>query len=138
MTPSSSEPRALGRTDTVVKPGEHCETLIVDGGELKFYFKLHTPRSPNPELPDPPYIFIDYIVAEPRGERLLQRYAGEVIARIREKIRSARPIIFQPANGEVGNDEAQARLEAYYLKCGFCYLPSSGSKWWMTWPAPTA
>lgn len=119
-----------------MKADEHVETLNVEGGELKFYFKLHTPPGANAELPDPPYIFIDYITAAPRGNRLLECYSGEVIARIRERTKSDRPIIFQPANGEIGNEAEQARLERYYLLCGFRYLPTSESKWWMTWPTP--
>ena len=112
---------------------DHIDTIITDSGTLTFHFKLHTPQFPNEELPDPPYIFIDWMQAEPRGKRLLQQYADEVIACIRAKLDSNRTIIFQPANGEMGNDVVQKRLEAYYRSCGFDYLPSSASKFWMTW-----
>jgi hypothetical protein len=113
---------------------EHVDTLVTDQGKLTFHFKLHTPQWENESLPEPPYIFINYIAAEPRGARILQRHAGEMIARIRAKLKSDRTIIFQPANGNSEDDAAQKKLETYYQSCGFDYLPSSRSNWWMTWP----
>lgn len=115
----------------------HTETLSTPMGELTFWFKLHTPSPPAPELPYPPYIFLDHIAANPRGLRLLRRYAPEMIRRIRSTLRSERTIILQPASGKPGDLQAQQKLEAYYRSCGFDYLPTSKTKFWMTWPKTT-
>lgn len=114
---------------------DYEDTLVKNEGALKFHFTLLTLAYPNDELPDPPYILIRYIEAEPKGKRLLQQYAPEMIALIKARLGSNRTVVFEPANGEIGNDKEQHRLESYYRSCGFDYLPSSTSKWWMTWPA---
>ncbi|HRJ47040.1 MAG TPA: hypothetical protein PKY38_06740 [Opitutaceae bacterium] len=113
---------------------KHEDTLITDEGMLTFHFKLHTPRTQSEELPNPPYIFIDWIAAEPPRRGLLKKYASKMIARIREKLGSDREIIFQPANGDTEDDPAQEKLKTYYQSCGFDYLPSSSRNFWMTWP----
>ena len=110
------------------------DTLIKGEGALEFLFGLFSPPFPNEELPDPPYILIRYFEAKPPGRHLLKRYAAEMITQIRARLKSSRTVIFQPANGEIGNEQAQERLERYYRSCGFDYLPSSKSRWWMTWP----
>ena len=113
-----------------------CEdTLIKEEGALKSWFTLHTPLHRSEELPDPPYILIHYIEAEPTGKRMLQRHASEMIARIKTRLNSNHTVILQPANGDLEDEIAQKKLVDYYRSCGFDYLPSSTTKWWMTWPA---
>lgn len=113
-------------------------SLVKENGILEFWFTLLTPPKADEELPDPPYILIRWIEAKPKGHRLLEQHAAEMVSQIRATLMSNRPVIFQPANGEMGNDESQAKIESYYRTCGFDYLSTSASKWWMTWPQPAA
>jgi len=111
------------------------DTLLKNEGALEFLYTLFTPSIANQELPDPPYILIRWVEAKPKGRQLLLRYAADMIAQIQTNLGRMRTIIFQPAAN--GNGEDQEKLVAYYRSCGFDYLPSSKSKFWMTWPKNT-
>lgn len=101
-------------------------------GTLTYLVKAFAPNQPAPELPDVEYILIEWLEAAPRGSKLLVRHARDVIADIRIKFGSGRKIILQPSNFKTPTE--QRRLERHYKKCGFAYLPTSPTKWWMYWP----
>jgi hypothetical protein len=102
------------------------------GGTLKYFVKAFAPNRPAPELPDEEYILIEWLAATPPGKKLLIKYAGDVVTDIRSLFGHGRKIILQPSNFKTPAE--QERLERYYRKCGFAYLPTSPTKWWMYWP----
>ncbi|MBL9187493.1 MAG: hypothetical protein JNK23_08460 [Opitutaceae bacterium] len=107
-------------------------TLERPNGTLTYLVKAFAPNRPAPELPDAEYILIEWFEAAPKGRKLLVRHAGDVIADIRSKFGGGRKIILQPSNYKTPAE--QVRLEFHYQKCGFVYLPTSSTKWWMYWP----
>jgi hypothetical protein len=103
-------------------------------GLLVYFVRAFKPQGVAPELPDPEYILIEWLEAKPPEKKLLRNSASRMISDIRDQFGPDRKIILQPSNFDT--PEEMEQLEHYYQTCGFVYLPTSPSKFWMMWPDP--
>ncbi len=113
------------------------EVLPFSEGKLKIMARRRVDRTTD-ILPKEPYIWIDYIEAEPRGRRLLRCHAPTVMARIRDGLGGKGPILLNPAaDQQPGDTTSQSRLECYYLSCGFTWYHNTGLMSWAQTPDAT-
>ena len=115
----------------------HEYNISNKSGKLKFTFRIITPQKDTKELPEPQYILIEWIEASPQGQRILKKCAKEMINKIQSRLGYNTKIILHPASGTPLNPRLQKRMVDYYKTCGFQFLPSSKSKYWMTWKHTT-
>lgn len=85
----------------------------------------------NELLPTSAFIWIEWLKAEPEGQRLLRAHARAVINHVRARFGPLPVFLHAAANAPHGDHTSQEKLERYYRSCGFRSIGTSAI---MRWP----